>query len=94
MGENCGRRLEVPDAATLSRNGHARTASRRLLTATTTTRLPPATRTRPNEEWPGELHTLPARRSRAPSAVDTLPGAPRMGVTLHGPARRNRWARW
>jgi (p)ppGpp synthase/HD superfamily hydrolase len=68
-------------AATLRRNRHARTASGRLLTATAAL-LPPATRTRWRQEWLGELHSLPARRSRARFAVHTLLGIPRLAVTL------------
>ena len=38
--------------------------------------LPPDTQARWREEWLGELHTLPARRSRARFAAHTLLGVP------------------
>jgi (p)ppGpp synthase/HD superfamily hydrolase len=78
-------------SATLRRNRHARTASGRLLTAMTAL-LPAAVRTRWREEWLGELHTLPARRSRARFAAHTLLGVPRLAVTLRRPAPGNRRA--
>jgi (p)ppGpp synthase/HD superfamily hydrolase len=84
--------LEALASTTLSRNRHARTASGRLLTATTAL-LPPATQARWREEWLGELHTLPARRSRARFAAHTLLGVPRLAVTLRRPAPGSRQAR-
>jgi guanosine-3',5'-bis(diphosphate) 3'-pyrophosphohydrolase len=69
-------------SATLRRNRHARTTSGRLLTAMTAL-LPAAARTRWAEEWLGELHTLPTRRTRARFAAHTLLGLPRLAVTLH-----------
>jgi (p)ppGpp synthase/HD superfamily hydrolase len=83
--------LETLAFTTLSRNRHARTASGRLLAATTAL-LPPATQARWREEWLGELHTLPARRSRARFAAHTLLGVPRLAVTLRRPAPGSRQA--
>ena len=57
--------LEALAYAMMKRNRHARSASGRLLVAVTAL-LPAATRTRWCEEWPGELHTLPARGHRRP----------------------------
>jgi (p)ppGpp synthase/HD superfamily hydrolase len=79
-------------STTLSRNRYARTASGHLLTAMAAL-LPPATQARWREEWLGELHTLPARRSRARFAAHTLLGVPRLAVTLRRPAPGHRQAR-
>jgi (p)ppGpp synthase/HD superfamily hydrolase len=84
--------LETLASATLSRNRQARTASGRLLTATAAL-LPPAAQARWREEWLGELHTLPARRSRVRFAAHTLLGIPRLAVTLRRPAPGTRQAR-
>jgi (p)ppGpp synthase/HD superfamily hydrolase len=84
--------LETLASTTLSRNRYACTASGRLLTAMTVL-LPPATQARWREEWLGELHTLPARRSRARFAAYTLLGVPRLAVTLRRPAPGSRQAR-
>ena len=79
-------------SATLSRNRYARTTSGRVLTATAAL-LPPAAQARWREEWLGELHTLPARRSRARFAAHTLLGVPRLAVTLRRPAPASRQVR-
>src|SRR5580704_12742979 len=79
-------------STTLSRNRYARTASGHLLTAMAAL-LPPATQGRWREEWLGELHTLPARRSRARFTAHTLLGVPRLAVTLRRPAPGSRQAR-
>ncbi len=81
--------LERLASATLRRNRHAHTTSGRLLTVMTAL-LPAAARTRWREEWLGELHTLPARRSRARFVVHTLLAVPRLAVTLRRPAPGNR----
>jgi hypothetical protein len=83
--------LETLASATLRRNRHARTISGRLLSVMTAL-LPAAAQTRWREEWLGELHTLPARRSRARFAAHTLLAIPRLAVTLRRPAPANRWA--
>ena len=77
--------LETLASAALKRNRRARTASGRLLAATTTL-LPTAARTRWREEWLAELHTLPARRDRARFAAHTLRGIPLLAITLRLPA--------
>jgi (p)ppGpp synthase/HD superfamily hydrolase len=84
--------LAMLASATLRRNRHASTASGRLLTAMTAL-LPSAARTRWREEWLGELHTLPARRSRARFVVHTLLGVPRLALTLRRPVPGNRRGR-
>jgi GTP pyrophosphokinase len=84
MGE-IGAELETLAYATMRRNRHVRSASGRLLVATTAL-LPAATRTRWCEEWLGELHTLPARRDRAGFAMHTLLGIPRLAFTVRMPA--------
>jgi GTP pyrophosphokinase len=84
--------LETLASTTLNRHRHARTASGRLLTAMAAL-LPSAAQARWREEWLGELHTLPARRSRARFAGHTLLGVPRLAVTLRRPAPGNRQAR-
>jgi (p)ppGpp synthase/HD superfamily hydrolase len=76
--------LDTLAAATLSRNRHVRTASGRLLTATAAL-LPRTAQARWREEWLGELHTLPARRSRARFVMHTLLGVPRLAVILRRP---------
>ncbi len=77
--------LETLASAALKRNRRARTASGRLLAATTAL-LPAATRTRWREEWLAELHILPTRRDRARFAAHTLLGIPRLAMTLRLPA--------
>jgi hypothetical protein len=84
--------LETLASSTLNRYRHARTASRRLLTAMAAL-LPPATQARWRDEWLGELHTLPTRRSRARCAAHTLFGVPGLAVTLRRPALRSSQAR-
>lgn len=84
--------LETLASATLSRTRHVRSASARLLTVIGAL-LPPATQARWREEWLGELHTLPARRSRARFAAHTLLGVPRLAVTLWRPAPGSRQVR-
>lgn len=92
-------RLDIAEAepetlvsSTLNRYRHARTASRRLLTAMAAL-LPPASQARWRDEWPGELHTLPTLRSRSRFATHPLDGVPRLAVTLRRPALRSRQAR-
>ena len=77
--------LETLAYATMKRSRHARSASGRLLVAMTAL-LPAATRTRWCEEWPGELHTLPARRDRAGFAMHTVLGVPRLAFMVRMPA--------
>ncbi len=87
--------LEALAAATLypeDHGDHARTASGRMLAATTVL-LPPTARARWHEEWLGELQTLPTRRQRARFAAQTLRGLPRLAVTLRRPALPGRRAR-
>lgn len=48
-----------------------------------------ATQTRWRDEWLGELHTLPTRRSRSRLATPTLFGVPRLAVTPRRPALRS-----
>jgi (p)ppGpp synthase/HD superfamily hydrolase len=84
--------LEALASTTLSRNRYTRTASGRLLTATTAL-LPSAAQARWREEWLGELHTLPARRSRVHFAAHTLLGVPRLAVTLRRPVPGSTQAR-
>ncbi len=55
--------------------------------------LPLATQARWREEWLGELHILPSRRSRARFAAHTLLGVPRLAVTLRRRAPGSRQAR-
>jgi hypothetical protein len=83
--------MEALAAAALQRNRHVRTASGRLVTMMTAL-LPAAARTRWREEWLGELHTLPARRSRVRFAAHTVLGVPRLAVTLRGAASASRRA--
>lgn len=92
-------RLDIAEAepetlasSTLNRYRHARTASRRLLTAMAAL-LPPALQARWRDELLGELHTLPTRRSRTRFATHPLDGVPRLAVTLRRPALRSRQAR-
>jgi hypothetical protein len=81
--------METLASSTLNRYRHARTASRRLLTAMAAL-LPPTTQARWRDEWLGELHT---RCSRARFAAHTLFGVPGLAVTLRRPALRSRQAR-
>jgi GTP diphosphokinase / guanosine-3',5'-bis(diphosphate) 3'-diphosphatase len=84
--------LETLASATLSRNRHARRASGCLLMPTAAL-LPPATQTRWRGEWPGELHSPPARRSRARFAAHTLLGVYQLAATPCRPAPGSRRAR-
>jgi hypothetical protein len=85
--------LETLASSTLNQYRHARTASRRLLTAMAAL-LPPAAQARWwRDEWLGELHTLATRRSRARCAAHTLFGVPGLAVTLRRPALRSGQAR-
>jgi (p)ppGpp synthase/HD superfamily hydrolase len=84
--------LEALASAALKRNRLARTASGRLLAATTAL-LPAATRNRWREEWLGELHALPARRARASFAAHTLLANSRLALTLRRPRASRRPAR-
>jgi GTP pyrophosphokinase len=79
-----GAELEILACATVKRNRHARSASGRLLLAVAAL-LPAANRARWCEEWLGELHTLPDRRSRARFAIHTMLGIPRLAVTVRRP---------
>ena len=84
--------LEIPASHTFSRYRHARTASGRLLTAMAAV-MPSAAQAQWRDEWLGELHTLPTRRSRVRFAAYTLSGVPRRAVTLRRPPLRSRLAR-
>ena len=89
-----GRQVSVVDMGRwqLSRNQHARTASSRTLIAMAVLR-PTAAQARWREEWLGELHALPARRSRAGFATHPLLGVPRLAVTPRRPASSDRQER-
>jgi GTP diphosphokinase / guanosine-3',5'-bis(diphosphate) 3'-diphosphatase len=81
---------ELEDLASATLNprrhgGNARTASGRMLSATTVL-LPPASRGRWQEEWLAELHALDSRRRRARFALQTMRGLPRLAITLRRPA--------
>ena len=84
--------LETLASSTLNQYRHARTASIRLLTAMAAL-LPSATPARWRDAWPGELHTLPMRRSRSRSTAHTLFGVPRSAETRCRPVLCSRQAR-